>query len=199
MKMKRIKKNRTFFLATVVRMIKKRIYWLLGLIAVVIILFSLVRPISNQIHAANFCDSVTQIPQAECQALVALYQSTNGPSWYVRDGWLTTTTPCSWSRIFCNAGHVYYINLTANNLEGTLPAELGNLSGIRYLYLGYNKLQGSIPPELGNLTQLLHLVVYNNQLSGSIPPELGNLSSLINFFAYSNQLSGSMPPELGNL
>ena len=32
------------------------------------------------------CDSVTEIPKAECEALVALYNSTNGPGWTNQDG-----------------------------------------------------------------------------------------------------------------
>ena len=33
-----------------------------------------------------FCDSVTEIPKAECEALVALYNSTNGSGWKNRTG-----------------------------------------------------------------------------------------------------------------
>jgi hypothetical protein len=34
------------------------------------------------------CASVTEIPEAECEALVALYISTNGPGWSNNSGWL---------------------------------------------------------------------------------------------------------------
>ena len=42
------------------------------------------------------CDTVTEIPKTECEALVALYNSTNGPGWTNKAGWLCTNTPCSW-------------------------------------------------------------------------------------------------------
>jgi hypothetical protein len=36
------------------------------------------------------CDVVTDIPKAECEALVALYNSTNGANWANKSGWLVT-------------------------------------------------------------------------------------------------------------
>ena len=44
--------------------------------------------------------------------------------------------------------------------------------------LGRNQLSGTIPAELGNLTRLISLGLENNQLSGTIPAEIGNLTSL---------------------
>ena len=50
------------------------------------------------------CTDVTEIPQVECEALVALYQSTNGDNWNDNSGWLMTTTPCSWFGAGCSEG-----------------------------------------------------------------------------------------------
>ncbi len=89
--------------------------------------------------------------------------------------------------------------LHSNQLSGSIPAELGNLSSLQWLDLGSNQLRGGIPPELGNLSSLENLFLDRNQLSGSIPPELGNLPAVYNLFLSYNQLSGSIPPELANL
>jgi uncharacterized repeat protein (TIGR01451 family) len=144
------------------------------------------------------CTDVTEIPQIGCEALVALYNSTDGASWSNNQGWLVTNTPCSWHRVYCVGGHVSGLHLGNNHLTGSIAPELGNLDQLQWLDLWFNSLTGSIPPELGNLGNLVDLSLANNQLSGSIPPELGNLGigdlSLAN-----NQLSGSIPPELGNL
>ncbi|OPZ88900.1 MAG: Internalin-A precursor [Firmicutes bacterium ADurb.Bin419] len=169
------------------------------------------------------CASVTDVPQIECEALVALYESTNGAGWNHNDNWLITNTVDTWWGIYAIFGYVQGISLSENNLNGSIPAELGNLSDLETLFLDDNQLIGSIPPELGNLSNLETLYLnYNvlsgsipaelgnlsdlgflslevNQLSGSIPAELGNLSDLQELYLTSNQLSGSIPPELGNL
>jgi len=145
------------------------------------------------------CNNVTEISKTECEALVALYNNTNGPNWRYSDGWLNTNTPCSWYGITCDFSRVMNISLDYNHLSGSLPPELGNLTNLQSLSLHDNQLSGSIPPELGNLTNLGSLDLSNNQLSGSIPPELGNLTNLQSLSLYNNQLSGSIPPGLGNL
>ena len=92
------------------------------------------------------------------------------------------------------------LNLGGNQLSGSIPAELGNLSNLVLLILrDTNQLSGSIPAELGNLSNLIRLDLCSNQLSGSIPAELGNLSNLFSLCLGRNQLSGSIPAELGNL
>ena len=146
------------------------------------------------------CDDVTEIPQAECEALVALYNGTNGANWSNNSGWLDTNTPCNWHGVTCSAGHVTRLSLGDDKqLSGSIPPELGNLTNLQALLLWNNQLSGSIPAELGNLTNLQYLDLDNNQLSGSIPPELGNLANLQELRLYNNQLSSSIPPELGNL
>ena len=145
------------------------------------------------------CDSVTDVPPIECEALVALYQSTNGAGWAHNDNWLITNTVENWYGITISSGHIDEIAFWYNNLNGSIPAELGNLSNLAYLNLGSNQLSGSIPAELGNLSNLEYLDLDGNQLSGSIPAELGNLSNLDHLDLNDNQLSGSIPAELGNL
>lgn len=143
------------------------------------------------------CASVTQIPAAECAALVALYNSTNGSDWADNSGWLTTNTPCSWTGITCTGDHIIDITLSYNQLTGPLPPALGNLSHLRVAQLGANQLHGPIPAELGNLSELGTLYLWDNLLTGPLPTELGNLHKLRSLSLARNQLSGSIPPELG--
>lgn len=44
--------------------------------------------------------------------------------------------------------------------------------------LSANNISGKIPEELGNLTNLMSLDLYMNQLEGGIPDTLGNLKQL---------------------
>jgi len=155
-------------------------------------------PQREALHA-GFCDSVNEIPLAECEALVALYNSANGPGWTEKSGWLTTDTPCSWHGVYCWADHVCALILPGNQLSGSIPPELGQLTNLEALWLSDNQLGGSIPPELGQLTDLAMLYLGSNQLSGSIPAEFGNLTRLDELILDHNQLSGSIPPTLGDL
>jgi len=149
------------------------------------------------------------IPAEERAALIALYNATGGDNWTNQDGWKTPPlhtdgfalpgTEGDWDGAVVSGDHVIGIFLSNNQLNGSIPPELGNFSNLEDLKLGSNQLSGSIPPELGNLSNLQYLYLYDNQLSGSIPPELGNLSNLEVLELRHNQLSGSIPPELGKL
>ncbi|MEZ4713946.1 MAG: Calx-beta domain-containing protein [Caldilineaceae bacterium] len=143
------------------------------------------------------CANVTEIPVSECEGLVDLYNSTNGPNWTNRSGWLATLTLCSWFGVSCYNNHLYLVNLPNNNLVGTLPIQINKLGFVDGLYLNDNHLTGSIPPPIGQLT-LLDLDLSNNQLGGAIPPELGSIAGINHLFLDSNQFTGNIPPELGN-
>jgi Leucine-rich repeat (LRR) protein len=148
---------------------------------------------------ASDCSTVSEIPRIECEALVALYNSTDGANWSNNTGWNVTNTPCNWYGVSCENGHVTSIDLHGNLLSGSIPSELGRLSRLTVLRLYKNSLSGSIPSELGNLSRLTVLYLSENRLSGSIPRELGNLSNLTYLGLSENSLSGSIPSELGNL
>ena len=142
------------------------------------------------------------IPAAERQALIDLYNSTNGASWTTKTNWLGAAgTENTWFGVTTDAGNttVLALQLTDNNLVGTLPTSLGNLGNLQHLWLDYNQLTGGIPTELGNLGNLQGLVLSDNQLTGSIPSSLGNLSNLEFLHICTNQLTGGIPTELGNL
>ncbi|MCP5050278.1 MAG: hypothetical protein GY940_24135, partial [bacterium] len=149
------------------------------------------------------------IPAIEREALIALYNATDGDNWSNNSGWKEGVlepdgfgpvgSEGNWSGITVSDGHVTLIAITSNNLTGSIPPELGNLSNLESLFLYNNQLNGSIPPELADLSNLVELHLSGNQLSGSIPTELGNLSKLISLYLSSNRLSGNIPPELGNL
>lgn len=147
----------------------------------------------------DLCMDVTEITSVECNALIAFYGSTDGSNWDKNEGWLQTNTPCSWFGVTCSGDHVIYLQLPNNNLNGSLPAELGHLSDLKSLDLEENALTGTIPIELGNLTKLEFLNIHTTSLTGPIPKSLGNLTNLHTLRLYSSPLTGKIPSELQNL
>ena len=86
-----------------------------------------------------------------------------------------------------------------NVLTGSIPAELGELSGLESLELPGNRLTGTIPPELGRLTRLRSLRLNHNRLTGPIPEELGEIIGLRSLELNDNMLTGLIPARLGRL
>jgi hypothetical protein len=143
------------------------------------------------------CNGAT-MPVAECQALVSLYNSTNGPGWIDNTGW-GTANPCTWLGIVCtngDQGSVRLIVLTSNELTGQLPDALGALTGLERLALNWNNLSGSIPAVLGSLPNIEDIQMWENEFSGSIPAALGNAPNLRFLSLHSNNLSGAIPQAL---
>ncbi len=136
--------------------------------------------------------------QTDSLALVTLYNTTNGTDW--TNKWLLDDPMTTWYGITLNEyGCVTQIDLHDNELNGTIPPEIGRLASLQRLYLQSNQLTGAIPTELGNLLNLNQLWLFSNQLTGEIPSEIGNLGSLTRLGLGSNQLTGGIPPELGYL
>ena len=88
---------------------------------------------------------------------------------------------------------------SSNQVKGSIPPEIGNLTKLIKLNLGTNQLTGSLPPEIGNLANLTHLMLNVNQLSGEIPSEIGKLTNLEGLGLAYNQFAGEIPPEVGDL
>ena len=133
-------------------------------------------------------------------ALVALYDATDGDNWTQNDNWKSNLPLDQWYGVETSRdGRVIHLRLYSNNLAGSIPAELGNLTYLSDLSLYRNKLYGRIPSQLGNLRRLEHLKLYRNELSGNIPASLGNLSYLTVLNLAVNDLSGNIPTSVGNL
>ena len=148
-----------------------------------------------------FCGDQPPTPtDSDRDALVALYNATDGPNWTTSTNWLTDRPLSEWHGVDTDDnGRVTGLDLAFNGLSGEIPPQLGSLSNLEALRLNRNQLSGEIPPELGSLSSLEALRLNRNQLSGEIPPELGSLSNLEALRLNRNQLSGEIPPELGSL
>ncbi|AOW19530.1 leucine-rich repeat domain-containing protein [Urechidicola croceus] len=146
------------------------------------------------------CVPLTINNHPDYDALVALYNATEGENWTNNTNWLTNEPISTWHGVYTDENdRVYYIDLTNNNLTGSIPNTINDLSSLQYLLLGYNNLAGNIPSEIGDISSLLYLNLEVNQLNGIIPSEIGNLYNLYYLRLNTNQLTGSIPIEITNL
>uniref|UniRef100_A0A0D9ZHQ0 non-specific serine/threonine protein kinase n=1 Tax=Oryza glumipatula TaxID=40148 RepID=A0A0D9ZHQ0_9ORYZ len=99
-----------------------------------------------------------------------------------------------------NCTQLLQLSMEGNNLNGSLPKSVGNLStNFEWFKFGGNQISGRIPDELGNLVNLTLLDINSNMLSGEIPLTIGNLRKLFILNLSMNKLSGQIPSTIGNL
>ncbi len=164
----------------------------------------------------------------DIDALVALYYATDGPNWTNNTNWLKGSVGTWHGVTFFNPPtyepgstqpedgvrvpgeqsglegtaiepRVIEVNLTGNNLVGSLPASIGKLDAVGLFWLGGNPgLTGSLPTEIGTMWALKDLNIANSGLSGSIPSSMGGLPAILQIQLQGNQLTGTIPPELGS-
>lgn len=146
----------------------------------------------------NIKDTIVQ-GSKDSLALVAFYNSTNGPGWYDHTNWLTVEPIVNWMGVTVKNGRVTALNFFANNLTGSIPDSIAELDSLLSLDIEDCQLTGPIPASLGKLSRLAAINLYNNQLSGNIPAELGNLKNLNTLDLTHNHLTGGIPASLGNL
>ncbi|KAL3694537.1 hypothetical protein R1sor_008188 [Riccia sorocarpa] len=108
---------------------------------------------------------------------------------------LSGEIPSQWSSI-----PIVALDLSDNQLGGTIPPFLSALSSLRYLNLANNSFTGDLPEELGNCTGLQHLVLENNLFNGLIPSTFGQSfgRSLRTLSLANNRLEGPIPDSIGN-
>ena len=138
--------------------------------------------------------------------------SVQGEGWKDRTNWMTEKGHCAWKGVQChqqngaftstvfngNAG-ITALNLTANNLMGSVPREIQGLGDLRTLDLGDNLLEGSLPFEIGHLSQLEILAFDGNGIDDTLPKTLGRLTKAREIHLSKNYIAGTIPASLSDL
>ncbi|KAL6009814.1 Leucine-rich repeat protein 1 [Asimina triloba] len=131
---------------------------------------------------------------SEGDALYTLRRSLSDPDNVLQSWDPTLVNPCTWFHITCNQDNrVTRLELYKNNIQGTIPSELGNLKSLISLDLYNNNISGTIPSTLGKLKSLVFLRLNDNRLTGQIPRELTGITSLKVVDVSNNDLCGTIP------
>lgn len=120
-------------------------------------------------------------------ALVDLYNATWGPYWYINTGWNVPgspgDSPCGWYGVTCENGRVTKLELAYNEMVGTIPSSIGNLTALTQLVLPgsgdeFAHLRGAVPSEISNLVNLEKLDLSGNIFTPESYIVIGSLTKL---------------------
>ncbi|XBH96771.1 hypothetical protein VPH35_087092 [Triticum aestivum] len=96
--------------------------------------------------------------------------------------------------------NMQYFSLYDNLLSGMLPLSLYNWSSLEVLDVALNMLYGTIPDDIGSkFPKMKALSLSSNHFSGPLPSSISNMSDLTRIFLWKNRFSGYVPPTLGRL
>jgi len=97
-----------------------------------------------------------------------------------------------WLSLFVN---LQYLDLSENNIIGSIPRDIGQLKKLVTLYIQSNRLSGNIPYSLGQLQNLRNLDVNQNYLEGVIA-DIRLPKSLVYLNLTNNHITGSLPQDI---
>ena len=157
--------------------------------------------------------SATNARLIQRYALATLYYATAGADWTVP--WdLTLADECdgsNWFGIQCveaivdglveNVVAILDFNpdgVSGNNLQGTLPDDLGLLVFLQGVDVSFNPdLQGEIPSTVDGLTEMRNWIASNSGMEGPLPDAIGSWVLLVQFWVDGCLHTGPLPDTIG--
>ncbi|XP_062076548.1 receptor-like protein EIX2 [Humulus lupulus] len=105
---------------------------------------------------------------------------------------LSNNTLIEFDPLFCTSfnGTVRILDLSNNQIFGSLPDCWFRLQNLEILYLNNNRLSGVIPNSIASLYQIQTLILRNNNLSGTLPSSMMNCTHLVFLDVGENNLIG---------
>ncbi len=94
-------------------------------------------------------------------------------------------------------GSLKSLNLSSNQISGSLPSNIGNFGFLESLDLSSNNFSGEIPAAISSLVSLRVLKLNQNGFEYSIPFGIRSCHSLVTIDLSSNRLTGLLPDSFG--
>ncbi|XP_062102298.1 receptor-like protein EIX2 [Humulus lupulus] len=112
---------------------------------------------------------------------------------------LSNNTLIEFDPLFCTSfnGTVQFLDLSNNQIFGSLPDCWFRLQNLEVLYLNNNRLSGVIPNSIASLYKIHTLILRNNNLSGTLPSSIKNCTQLVFLDVGENNLEGTIPMWIG--
>ena len=127
-------------------------------------------PVATATPDASPCTNSRAVPNPEapglvrdCNTLLVVKDTLRGSASL---NWSKTIPINRWDGVTVSNSRVTQLDLSDNQLTGSIPEELGNLSQLEWLSLRENQLTGRIPPELDSIDTLY---LYGNESLGCLP------------------------------
>ncbi len=110
-------------------------------------------------------------------ALVDLFNNTGGASWNDNSGWLSGNLD-SWAGVTVNGDRVTILDLSDNQVTGTIPATFNDLTALTTVNLSGNEID-QFDTDLSGLLNLTSINLSNNKLDFGDLELLGGVSGLV--------------------
>lgn len=91
------------------------------------------------------------------------------------------------------------IDLSENELIGTIDEDISRLEDLQILFLHKNRLRGSVPVGICSVMKLQRLNLSYNSFRGSLPRDMGNLIKLESLVLEGNRFIGPTPASFSKL
>lgn len=147
----------------------------------------------NAINIDNIAQyTIYEANEDDWNALIALYNSTNGATWI--NTWNVANGIKAMSKLYgvtFDKGRVKSIVLPDNNLSGGIPAEIFSLPMLESLNLSKNLLTGNMPSITSS--PIKNIDISNNALTGNIGEFISMLPNIERIKASNNCISQILP------
>lgn len=169
-----------------------------ALCVILCLIFLLGNAIPLSVNAADN----TFVPEPKTEYAAEFIEKCDGEEWFLNE--IERLLNAEGKTISTISGaddlaNIRTLGLRERDIEGKIPAAIGELRELRYLFLSGNKLTGDLPASLFTLPALQNIDLSDNSYSGAIPEGFGTMPALTVLNLKGNAYSGTIPASiLGN-